>query len=42
MKLTRGYVICPSRRMKNAVGDLSDWGEQDIRKNLMHLFRKHV
>lgn len=42
MKLTRGYVICPSRRMKIAVGDLSDWGEQDIRKNLMHLFRKHV
>ena len=42
LKVSRGYVICPSRKMKAAVGDLSDWGENFVISKLCHLFTKRV
>jgi len=39
-KLNRGYIILPSRKMKQCVGDFSDWGETIMKDNLHHLFVK--
>jgi hypothetical protein len=39
-KLVRGYVLCPSREMKKALKDHSDWGEGTVRSDLPHLFSK--
>ena len=40
VKISRGYVILPSRMMKSAVGDSSDWGEKHLKEHHSHLFRK--
>lgn len=37
-KLSRGYVICPSRTMKKSMQDTSDWGENTVRSKFPHLF----
>jgi hypothetical protein len=36
--VTRGYVILPSRKMKAAVKDFSDWGEKVLREQHSDLF----
>jgi len=38
LKVNRGYLILPSRKMKLCVGEKSDWGELNIRQSLIHLF----
>jgi len=38
LKLSRGYVICPSRAMKKSMNDMSDWGENTVRSKYPHLF----
>ncbi len=40
LRVSRGYVILPSKKMKHAVGDKSDWGETDLMKKFAHLFSK--
>ena len=42
LKVSRGYVICPSRKMKSSVGDLSDWGENTVMSQSRHLFTTRV
>lgn len=39
-KLSRGYIILPSKKMKQGVGDYSDWGENDVLLKYSHLVRK--
>ena len=36
-----GYVITPSKMMKLAVGDFTDWGGKMLRERFYHLFRKN-
>jgi len=40
LRISRGYVILPSRKMKAAIGDISDWGEKDLLDNFSHLFTR--
>ena len=42
VKVSRGYVILPSKRMKLAVGDVCDWGEEHVKIYLSHLISKSV
>jgi len=42
LKVSRGHVMLPSRNMKSAVGDHSDWGEKHLKENLGRLFTKNV
>jgi hypothetical protein len=39
--VSRGYIILPSKKMKKAVNDFSDWGEISLRQNHAFLFRNH-
>jgi hypothetical protein len=39
-KLSRGYIILPSKKMKQGVGDYSNWGENDVLLKYSHLVRK--
>jgi hypothetical protein len=39
-KLSHGYIILPSKKMKQGVGDYSDWGENDVLLKYSHLVRK--
>ena len=39
-KFGRGYGILPSKAMKRAVNDWTDWGEQDMHGDLRYLFKK--
>lgn len=39
-KLVRGYVLCPSREMKKAMKDNSDWGESTVQSDFPHFFSK--
>jgi hypothetical protein len=38
VKIARGYVILPSKKMKYAVKDFSDWGEKQLREKYYYLF----
>ena len=39
-KVSRGYIILPSRQMKISFGDKSDWGDKYVREKLSHLVSK--
>jgi hypothetical protein len=39
-KFVRGYGILPSKAMKRAVNDWTDWGEKDMHGDLRYLFKK--
>jgi hypothetical protein len=38
VRICRACVICPSKAMKRAVGDLTDWGEKSAIEQLSHYF----
>ncbi len=38
VRICRACVICPSKAMKRAVGDLTDWGEKTAVDDLSHWF----
>jgi hypothetical protein len=40
VRICRACVICPSKKMKRAVGDMSDWGEKSVVAELSHWFTK--
>ena len=39
-KVSRGYIILPSKVMKRAIGDFSDWGEKQLLDEHSHLLTK--
>jgi hypothetical protein len=39
VRICRACVICPSKTMKRAVGDMTDWGEKSAVEELSHWFR---
>jgi hypothetical protein len=40
VRICRACVICPSKTMKRAVGDFTDWGEKSAVEELSHWFTK--
>ena len=39
-KFVHGYGVLPSKAMKQAVNDWTDWGEKDMHGDLHYLFKK--
>jgi hypothetical protein len=39
-KVSRGYIILPSKIMKRSIGDFSDWGEKDVLEKYSHLLTR--
>jgi hypothetical protein len=40
VQISRACVICPSKKMKHAVGDFTDWGEKNVVSEMLHWFTK--